>query len=409
MNSTVSHSKQLDIFRHTGAGKSMLLNLVQAQGLTNQSFITYGSSVSTWVFGFSGGKDSSAVLTYADWAMREGLIPTPENRIIMYADTLMELPPLESAACQLMDMLADRGWIIETSKPLLEVPKTTKHERFFVNLLGRGYPPPSNRFRWCTDRLKAQKLEGLHKEICATYGDDFLAIDGIRKGESAARDQVILASCSTSDGECGQGWFHKSQRTSGYKLSPILHWRVCHVWDWLFEADVMHGYPVSGVAETYGMSVSDGDEPLSARTGCIGCPLVTTGDQRKPRPDKALETVIATPRWAHLAPYRKLSEIYWQLRWNNSMRHYNKKGVKGCLKLSARAWALEEILKLQSESTSLASIAEVKPYVLIEDAEEVLIRQMLRDRTFPDRTRYPEGFDVGDEPVSRIKQLELIA
>jgi hypothetical protein len=28
------------------------------------------------------------------------------------------------------------------------------NERFFVKVLGRGYPPPTDKFRWCTDRLR---------------------------------------------------------------------------------------------------------------------------------------------------------------------------------------------------------------------------------------------------------------
>jgi DNA sulfur modification protein DndC len=388
----ITKHKQLDIFKHTEAGKAMRLSLQQAIALTEQSLQAYGSDRSTWVVGYSGGKDSSATITLIDWLIREGRVRRPENLVVVYADTLMELPPLELAARSLLAKLSEHGWRIIKSEPALETAPT-KTERFFVTMLGRGYPPPSNRFRWCTDRMKADKIDAAYKVVCDEYGEDFLGIDGIRKGESAARDQIIVASCSTNDGECGQGWFHKNDRGSGYKLSPLLHWRVCHVWDWLFEADILHGYPVAAVAETYGMDVSDGDEPIAARTGCIGCPLVTTSNEKKPKPDKALATVVASDKWNHLAPYQRLSEIYWALRWNRDFRHIKINGQKGCLTLESRLWALEEILAIQRESIALALDKGLEPYLLIKDDEEQLIRKMISDRTFPDPRKYsPEEF-----------------
>lgn len=379
--------KQLNIFRHTEAGKSMRSTLAEAMDLTIQSLQAYGADRSTWVIGYSGGKDSTATLTFIDWAIRQGRVKRPKNLIVVYSDTLMELPSLEYSAHQLLDYLQGQGWQVRRSVPMLKT-KPTKTERFFVTMLGRGYAPPNNRFRWCTARMKTDKIDRIYDAISKEYGTDFLGIDGIRKGESAARDNLILASCSTDDGECGQGWFHNT--THGAKLSPILHWRVCHVWDWIVEAAFEHGYPIDGVIQTYGVEITDDgvEEPLSARTGCIGCPLVTTPNESRPKPDKALATVLTSPDWSHLAPYAKLSEIYWRLRWDRDCRHIKLNGQKGCLTLTARQWALNEILKLQDESARLALELERKPYVLIEPEEVALIQQMLEARTFPDPRQY---------------------
>jgi DNA sulfur modification protein DndC len=381
--------KQLDVFRHTDAGKAMLSTLQEAQDLTIQSLQAYGTDRNTWVVGFSGGKDSTATATFIDWAIAQGKIQRPENLILVYSDTLMELPSLETSAHGLIDYLQRRGWQIRRSEPALET-KPTKTERFFVTMLGRGYPPPHNRFRWCTDRMKSQKLEAVHKGIVSEYGDNFLGIDGIRKGESAARDRVITTSCASDDGECGQGWFHSANYGNGGKLSPILHWRVCHVWDWIVEAYFEHGYPIGGVIDTYGVDITDDgvDEPLSARTGCIGCPLVTTPNEKRPKPDKALATVVEQEAWSHLAPFQKLSEVYWRLRWDASFRHRKLNGEKGCLTLAAREWALGEILAIQDESARLALELGRKPYTLIQPEEVALIREMIAARVFPDPRRY---------------------
>jgi DNA sulfur modification protein DndC len=385
--------KQLDVFRHTEAGKAMRSTLADAMAMTIQSLQAYGADRSTWVIGYSGGKDSTATVTFIDWAIKHGKIKRPENLIVAYSDTLMELPSLEHSAHRLLDYLQGQGWQVRRSVPMLETT-VAKTERFFVTMLGKGYPPPHNKFRWCTKRLKTDKIDRIYTAISDEYGSDFLGIDGIRKGESAARDNLILASCSKEDGECGQGWFHNT--THGAKLSPILHWRVCHVWDWIVEAAFEYGYPIDGVIQTYGVEITDDgvEEPLSARTGCIGCPLVTTPNEKRPKPDKALATVLTSPDWSHLAPYAKLSDIYWRLRWDRGCRHIKRNGAKGCLTLAARQWALDEILKLQAESARLALEAGRKPYVLIEPEEVALIRQMLAAKTFPDPRRYaPEELE----------------
>lgn len=379
--------KQLDIFKHTEPGRAMRLNLAQAQQLTILSLQAYAYDKSTRVVGFSGGKDSTAFATFLDFSITQGKVKRPKNLIVVYSDTLMELPSLEHSACLLLDKLQRNGWQVRRTEPLLNVDNY-RTERFFVTMLGKGYPPPNNRFRWCTDRMKGSKVDRIYRDIAAEYQDTFIGFDGIRKGESAVRDQAIIASCSKEDGECGQGWFHTTN--SGPKLSPILHWRVCNVWDWIIEAWSEHDYPIGGVIETYGIDITDDgvEEPLTARTGCIGCPLVTTGDEKKPKPDKALSTVLLQENWDHLKPFERLSEIYWQLRWDVSMRHIKLNGQKGCLTLAARRWALEEILQLQAQSARLALAKGKVPYTLISVEEEAVIRQMIQDKVFPDAKRY---------------------
>ncbi|ASC69476.1 hypothetical protein XM38_004030 [Halomicronema hongdechloris C2206] len=40
-------------------------------------------------------------------------------------------------------------------------------------------------------------------------------------------------SCTRDGGECGQGWFQQTTSSAvADTLAPLLHWRVCHVWDW---------------------------------------------------------------------------------------------------------------------------------------------------------------------------------
>ena len=55
--------------------------------------------------------------------------------------------------------------------------------RFFVYMLGRGVPPPSNTFRWCTGYLKVDPMVNALRSLRDEYGQKFLMLTGVRIGE----------------------------------------------------------------------------------------------------------------------------------------------------------------------------------------------------------------------------------
>ena len=158
----------------------------------------------------------------------------------------MELPPLQISALEVLRALAARG--AETRVVLPEMD-----HRYFVYMFGRGVPPPSNLFRWCTPKLKVYPMLSALREYRERVGEKFLMLTGVRLGESAVRDQRIAMSCSRDGAECGQGWFQETTPEHiADPLSPLIHWRVCHVWDWLmFDAPSL-GVPITDTAESYG-------------------------------------------------------------------------------------------------------------------------------------------------------------
>ena len=213
------------------------LSLDRSIELSAESLRHYGSLYKHWAIAFSGGKDSSATVTLVADLLDKGLVPRPASITVLYADTRQELPPLHNAAMGVLKTLRERGFDTRVVLPELD-------HRFFVYMLGRGVPPPSNTFRWCTPKLKVMSIEKELETLREEYGEKFLMLTGVRVGESAARDQRIAVSCTKDGGECGQGWFQ--QTTSGAisdTLAPLLHWRVCHVWDCLVKADIELGFP----------------------------------------------------------------------------------------------------------------------------------------------------------------------
>src|ERR1700712_2315889 len=112
-------------------------------------------------------------------------------------------------------------------------------------------------------------LEQHHEHI----GEKILTLTGVRLGESAVRDQRIALSCSKDGAECGQGWFQETTPEAiADTLAPLLHWRLCHVSDWLALWAPDLGFPTMDILNVYGMGNAEGDEiEVGARTGCVGC------------------------------------------------------------------------------------------------------------------------------------------
>src|SRR3954447_10931604 len=59
-------------------------------------------------------------------------------------------------------------------------------DSFWVNLIGRGYPAPRQKFRWCTERLKIRPSNKFIRDMVRQYGEAILVL-GPRKAESQAR------------------------------------------------------------------------------------------------------------------------------------------------------------------------------------------------------------------------------
>ncbi|NGP19157.1 phosphoadenosine phosphosulfate reductase domain-containing protein [Devosia aurantiaca] len=382
-------------FQPTLFGGSQRLSYDDAMEMTLTSMRAYGSSHDHWAIAYSGGKDSSATLTVIAHLLDVGLLERPKSLSVFYADTRQELPPLAIAAERVMQQLRDRGIHVEVVRAPLD-------KRFMVYILGRGVPPPNNNtLRWCTRQIKVDPMtEALAARIDELDGN-VLMITGVRQGESAIRDQRIVMSCSKDGAECGQGWYQqvlpnaKGIRGRVATLAPLLHWRVCNVWDWLriFAPTEAYGaWATADVADAYG-----GEEAaeINTRTGCIGCPLT---DQ-----DKALDTVIATPSWAYLAPLKGLKPLYRELREpRNRIRKEGAERLKdgsiaanpqrmGPLTFEARLMGLDRVLSIQAECNASAHRLGRPPIDLINGEEEARIRELIANQT------WPNGWD-GDEP-----------
>ena len=258
--------------------------------LTCDSINQYGQFHDHWAIAWSMGKDSTTLLTLIIQLIETGQVIKPKTLTVLRADTRMELPPLWIASELIIEKLKQKGIEVRTVMADMD-------DRFMVYMLGLGVPPPSNTFRWCTGQIKIEPMEKALQDLYNETGEKILMLTGVRQGESAIRDGKIHMSCAKGDAECGQGWYQTGLSTDLCStLAPLLHWRVCSVWDWLkiFAPSKNYGsWPTAILADAYG---GDEAEEVAARTGCIGCPLASK--------DKALTEVrfdrcdsTDTPNW----------------------------------------------------------------------------------------------------------------
>lgn len=356
------------------------LTLDEALEQTAQSLAAYGMEYRHWAIAYSGGKDSTATVAAVVYLIDSGRIPAPESLTVLYADTRQELPPLHLSAMQMLDTLRQRGIAAHVVLPPVD-------KRFFVYMFGRGIPPPNNNtLRWCTRQIKIDPMLAALTDLRDRAGGKLLMLTGVRVGESAARDARIAVSCGRNGAECGQGWFQETTPESiADTLAPILHWRVCHVWDWLTLFAPASGLPTSLVAEAYG---GDEAQEINARTGCVGCPLASD--------DLALRNLVAMPQWAYLAPlerlkplYRELRHFKWRLQKNGER---NKDGAlscnpnrKGPLTMDARRYGLATVLTVQAEINASADLLDRPRIDLINDEEHARIHELIAANTWPER------------------------
>jgi DNA sulfur modification protein DndC len=366
------------------------MQMTDSIDLTIASLQAYGPKHKHWAIAWSGGKDSTALLTLVVYLIESGKVPRPETLTVLYADTRLELPPLWMAAKMVRDELDERG--IETRVVMAPLDK-----RFLVYLLGRGVPPPNNNtLRWCTQQIK---ITPMAKELERLFGErqeKVLLITGVRQGESAVRDGRIAMSCGKNGAECGQGWYQEAMPEQLCStLAPLLHWRVCHVWAWLKEwapLSEFGDWSTELLAEAYG---GDEAEESQARTGCMGCPLAER--------DTALESLVRRDTWSYLAPIQRLRPLWRELRLakhrirqpGGERRKDGKLSLNqqrmGPLTLEARLWALEQVLAIQADVNTGATAQKRPTLDLLDAEEEARIRELIAAGTWPNKW-------TGEEP-----------
>ncbi|MDE9432674.1 DNA phosphorothioation system sulfurtransferase DndC [Xenorhabdus bovienii] len=259
----------------------------------------YHSDKRPWVIGYSGGKDSSAVITLIYLALL-GLPPEMRHKpiFVVSSDTLVETPVVVDLIKKTMLQIeagAKRDGLPITQHSV--IPKT--HETFWVNLLGKGYPAPTRSFRWCTERMKINPVSDFIRDKVSQF-DEVIVVLGSRSSESSSRAQVIAKHRID-----GSRLARHTTLANAFIYTPIDTWDVEDVWKLLRGA---YRYASDDIEEwespwggnnrplwtLYMDSSNQGECPLviddstpscgNSRFGCWTCTVVTK--------DKAMEGLV---------------------------------------------------------------------------------------------------------------------
>lgn len=224
-----------------------------------------------WIIGFSGGKDSTALLKVFASAAREAR-RLPARIDVIYCDTGVENPVLDVYVKSLFSRLTDE--FTRMSVPFrTRILKAPVKDRFFVKLIGRGYPPPTNSFRWCTKNLRIRPVAAFIKS--AAHESAIVAL-GMRRAESQQRDRSLAHAG-------GDIWQMQIEGGRQYRLFlPILNLDVPDVWDAIFTLPYPTSIDPGALATLYRGAA--GECPIvkapqsppcaSGRFGCWTCTVV---------------------------------------------------------------------------------------------------------------------------------------
>lgn len=271
----------------------------------------YCSDKRPWVIGYSGGKDSSAVMSLVYLALL-GLKPKDRHKpvFVVSSDTLVETPVVvnhikDSLAA--IEKGAKRDRLPITCHKV--VPKDT--QTFWSNLLGKGYPAPTRSFRWCTERMKIDPVSDFIKSKVSQF-EEVIVVLGSRSQESASRAQVIAKHKID-----GSRLARHTTLANAFIFTPIDTWGVDDVWKllrlchletqqtpygqkniWIDKYDLEWENPWGGknlvLWNLYKDSSGQGECPMvidettpscgNSRFGCWTCTVVTK--------DRAMESLI---------------------------------------------------------------------------------------------------------------------
>ena len=227
----------------------------------------YLADNSPWIIGYSGGKDSTGTLQLI-WNAVSELTPDRRKKTIhvISTDTMVENPIVASWVKNSLESIGK-----EASKqkmpffPKLIFPRT--EESFWVNLIGKGYPAPRNKFRWCTDRLKINPSNRYISEVVNQNGEAILCL-GARTAESSARAKVIKKHSRFRIRER----LNPSSSLAGCMIyTPVEEFSNDDIWFYLNNTKNPWGINNKELMGMYAGASKDGECPLVVDTNTASC------------------------------------------------------------------------------------------------------------------------------------------
>jgi DNA sulfur modification protein DndC len=337
-----------------------------------------------WVVGYSGGKDSTAILQLVWDAIKEMPLEKRHKTVhVITNDTLVESPIVAQWVRLSHERIkAAAGRERMPFEPHIITPNVK--DTFWVNLIGKGYPYPRKNFRWCTDRLKIKPTNNFVQNMVSAFGEVILIL-GTRKAESSNRMKIIT---ELEKYEVRQSLVSKSNMQNELSFTPIKDWLDDDVWQYLMQYKNPWGHPNEDLLSMYKGATCDGECPLvrdtdtpscgKSRFGCWVCTLVER--------DKSMAAMIQNDEEkAWMLPLLQFRDDFGDhetdrlrrefSRMTGSIKLYNDRLVHGPYKKDIREGWLKRLLEME-KFIQANGPAWFKDYRLITDEELLEIRRI---------------------------------
>ena len=226
---------------------------------------------------------------------------------VVCTDTRVEIPAVVeriTAELQLLQRHAERERL-GISTHLLS-PKT--EQSFWVNIIGRGYPPPNRTFRWCTQRMKIDPVSEFIRARLGTTWAEAVILLGARRSESGTRAQTMAARERRA-----HGLHRHDDLPRCWIATPMEFLSTDDVWEYLLERESPWRGDNQVLFQLY-KNAAGGECPLvvdqttpscgNSRFGCWTCTVVerdrasegllASGDARMTELIRFRETLLTT-------------------------------------------------------------------------------------------------------------------
>lgn len=369
-----------------------------------------------WIIGFSGGKDSTVMLTLTWMAMqkaREEGHKLTRQVYVVNNDTMVENPVIEEYVTTVLNTIQNAAReqempvIVKTTTPSIE-------DTFWSCVIGKGYPVPNNAFRFCTEKMKIKPTSDFITSQVAADGEAIVLI-GTRHGESQRRSQSI-----------------KRHEIKGHRLSkhplnantftyaPIKDLMLEEVWwiinaipsPWGFDNKILFNIYAEASADDYECpSVITDDSHKTCGQSRFGCWICTVVKE-----DKSMSALIKNGvSWMkplldfrnRLVKNRNISELRCSTRRNGQSAVDENGHNQGNYTMEYRMQILRELLQIQKDTQEYRSSID-----LITSQELIAIQIMwYRDGNFTTTVNdiYNEvyGYDLQNDNIGLQERLML--
>lgn len=371
-----------------------------------------------WIIGFSGGKDSTVLLTLVWLALQKIRSEHPDAKLkrqiyVVCNDTMVENPIIEEYVSTVLQKIQKSA---KEQKLPITVKTTTPQieDTFWSCVIGKGYPVPNNAFRFCTEKMKIKPTSNFITSQVTADGEAIILI-GTRLSESQQRARSIKKHDIK-----GQRLSKHPLNPNTFTYAPIKELMLEEVWyiinaipsPWGFDNQILFKIYLDASADDYECpTVVTNDSHKScgqSRFGCWTCTVVKEDKSMTALINNGIEWMKPLLNFRNrLIENRNVSENRNDTRRNGQIAVDDTGHRMGNYTMDYRIQLLKELLTIQKETQQYRSSIN-----LITSQELIAIQIMwYRDGNFNTTVNdiYNEvyGYDLPNDNIGLQERILL--